>query len=62
MAFPMTCRACGERFVFDPQKQPHAERVCHDAAAKAVEREVRCPRCGARRVVRFSGRPGLPPA
>jgi DNA-directed RNA polymerase subunit RPC12/RpoP len=61
MAYPVTCRVCGERFTFDPEKQPHEARARDDAGGQAVEREVRCPRCGSRRWVRFAGKPGLPP-
>jgi len=58
MPYPVTRRVCGERFTFDPEKQPHGKRV--EARAKVVECEVSCPRCGNKRWVRFTGNLGLP--
>jgi hypothetical protein len=62
MPYPVTCRVCGGRFTFDPEKQPHEVRAYAEAGGKVAERQVCCPRCGARRWFKFSGRPGLPPA
>ena len=60
MADPVTCRVYGERFTFSPETRPHEKRA-DEAGGKAVEREVRCPRCGSRRWVKFTGKLVLPP-
>ena len=59
MPYPVTCRVCGERFTFDPEKQPREKRI--EVGGKVSACQVPCPRCGSRRWVKFSGKPGLPP-